>query len=56
MRVLVDVVIRKVVRSDLPAVVLLLADDPLGMSREDTSAANRSRYEAALEAIDRDDN
>ena len=39
-------------RDDLPAIVALLADDPLGRGRED--ATQDSRYRDAFSAIERD--
>lgn len=44
---------REAARSDLEAVVRLLADDPLGAARE---TPGDPRYGAAFEAIDRDPN
>ena len=42
--------------SDLPAIIALLADDPLGREREDVSLPPIPAYEAAFEAIDADPN
>jgi ribosomal protein S18 acetylase RimI-like enzyme len=41
-------------RPDLPAIVALLADDPLGSAREFVGATVHPDYVAAFEAIDRD--
>lgn len=41
---------------DLPHLVALLADDPLGRARDDPSLPLDERYRAAFEAIDRDPN
>jgi ribosomal protein S18 acetylase RimI-like enzyme len=46
--------IRRATRSDLEAIVAMLADDELGRRREDTSLPLNSRYTSAFEAIDRD--
>src|SRR5688572_3847303 len=46
--------IRDAVEQDLPAIVALLADDPLGKNREDVAAAGA--YSAAFKAIDADPN
>ena len=48
--------IRRAVAADLPAIVHLLADDPLGASREADVDPLPSSYVAAFEAIDRDPN
>ena len=45
------VVLRRMTAADLPAVVALLADDPLGAGREGTDLAP---YEAAFAAVDAD--
>ncbi len=42
--------------SDLPAIIALLADDPLGREREDVSQPLAPAYERAFEAIDSDPN
>lgn len=42
--------------SDLPAIVALLADDPLGANREDASSPLNPAYVAAFDAIDLDPN
>lgn len=48
--------IRRATRSDLPAIVHLLADDPLGATREADVDPLPASYGAAFEAIDRDPN
>ena len=45
------VVLRRAVAADLPAIVALLADDPLGATRE---GADPAPYEAAFTAVDAD--
>jgi GNAT superfamily N-acetyltransferase len=51
-----DLAIRRAARADLPAIVHLLADDPLGAEREaEVSPLPRSYY-AAFDAIDADAN
>ncbi|HYO34622.1 MAG TPA: GNAT family N-acetyltransferase [Geodermatophilus sp.] len=45
------VVLRRAVAADLPAIVALLADDPLGATRE---GADLASYEAAFAAVDAD--
>lgn len=47
-----DTVIRPATRADLPAMVGLLADDPLGATRE--SPDDLSPYEAAFDRLDGD--
>ncbi|TCV68003.1 GNAT family N-acetyltransferase [Neorhizobium sp. S3-V5DH] len=47
---------RKARHFDLPAIVALLADDPLGQSREILSHPTDPRYERAFAAIDADEN
>ena len=49
-----DVVIRRATLDDLPAVIAMLADDPLGATRE--SPADLTPYQQAFEAIDADPN
>ncbi len=46
--------VRRAVRADLPALVALLVDDPLGAGREST--ANLAPYETAFAAVDADPN
>ena len=48
--------IRRAKRDDLPAIIAMLADDPLGAEREDTTEPPNSAYGAAFEAINRDPN
>jgi GNAT superfamily N-acetyltransferase len=45
------VVLRRAAAADLPAIVALLADDPLGATRE---GADPAPYEAAFAAVDAD--
>lgn len=47
---------RQAERDDVPAIVALLADDPLGMTREQPGAELPAGYWTAFEAIDRDPN
>lgn len=49
-------VIRNAVRQDVPSIVALLADDPLGKRREDVGGSDLAGYFAAFEAIDADAN
>jgi ribosomal protein S18 acetylase RimI-like enzyme len=51
-----DVTIRRATAEDLPSIIALLADDPLGAVREDPSVPLNPRYLQAFAAIDRDDN
>ena len=48
--------IRRATRSDLPAIVHLLADDPLGAAREADVSPLPGTYFTAFEAIDADPN
>ncbi len=50
------VTFRRAVRDDLPAIVRLLADDPLGAKREQYATPLADAYYAAFDAIDRDPN
>ena len=50
------VVFRSATVDDLPAIVALLIDDPLGKLREDLSSPPNLAYLAAFEAIERDPN
>jgi ribosomal protein S18 acetylase RimI-like enzyme len=50
------VVFRRAAWSDLPIIVALLADDPLGRERESAEGALDPCYAAAFTAIDRDPN
>lgn len=47
---------RRATRADLPAIVALLADDTLGVGREDASLPLNAAYLSAFEAIERDEN
>lgn len=47
---------RPATRADLPAIIRMLADDPLGGTREDASDPPNTAYTDAFEAIDRDPN
>ena len=47
---------RRAVRADLPTIVALLADDPLGSSREVAGAEPDARYRDAFAAMTRDPN
>ncbi|MBZ9807366.1 MULTISPECIES: GNAT family N-acetyltransferase [unclassified Mesorhizobium] len=47
---------RKALASDLPALVAMLADDPLGAAREDASLPLAQGYVDAFDAIDADPN
>ncbi len=49
-----DVVIRRATLDDVPAIVAMLADDPLGATRE--SPADLTPYRRAFAAIDADPN
>lgn len=49
-----NITVRRGVRSDLPALVGMLADDPLGAQRE--NIGDMSPYQRALAAIDADPN
>lgn len=51
-----DPVFRPALRVDLPDIVRLLADDPLGSSREEYASPLPASYYAAFEAIDNDPN
>ncbi|MEJ0068285.1 MAG: GNAT family N-acetyltransferase [Pseudomonadota bacterium] len=51
-----EIICRRARQADLPDIVALLADDPLGRSREDPSVPPHDRYVAAFDAIDRDAN
>ena len=47
---------RRATSADLPAIIALLADDPLGRLREDASSPPDARYVRAFAAIDADPN
>jgi len=49
-----DLVIRRATSDDLPAIIAMLADDPLGATRE--SPADLTPYQRAFEAIEADPN
>lgn len=49
-----DVAFRKAIRADIPAIVAMLADDPLGATRE--SPDDLTPYAAAFAAIDNNAN
>ena len=49
-----DVVIRRATSDDLPAIIAMLADDPLGATRE--TPADLTPYQRAFEAIEADPN
>lgn len=51
-----DLLFRRAVRTDLPEIVRLLADDSLGSTRETFQRPLPESYYAAFEAIDRDCN
>lgn len=47
---------RRATRTDLAAIIRMLADDPLGGTREDATDPPNPAYTAAFEAIDQDPN
>ena len=51
-----DIAFRRATRGDLPAIIALLADDPLGSTREDPADPPNDRYVDAFDAIDSDPN
>ncbi|MBA8876851.1 ribosomal protein S18 acetylase RimI-like enzyme [Phyllobacterium myrsinacearum] len=51
-----DTLIRKATQADLPAIIAMLADDPLGSQREVVSDPVDARYLSAFAAIDSDPN
>jgi GNAT superfamily N-acetyltransferase len=51
-----SVAFRRAVPDDLPTIVALLADDPIGRDRENPGPQLDTRYRAAFEAIERDPN
>ena len=51
-----DIAFRRAVRADIPAIVAMLADDPLGAAREDASSPDAPAYRDAFGAIDADPN
>ncbi|SMX39254.1 GNAT family N-acetyltransferase [Maliponia aquimaris] len=50
------ITLRRATAEDLPALVALLADDPLGAAREDASLPLADCYTQAFDAIDADPN
>ncbi|PTE06705.1 GNAT family N-acetyltransferase [Mesorhizobium helmanticense] len=53
---MIEINVRRAEQSDLPAIVAMLADDPLGRAREDTSEPLARAYFNAFAAIDKDPN
>lgn len=53
---MIEIQFRRAQASDLPAIVALLADDPLGARREDTSLPLSQSYQEAFSAVDADPN
>jgi GNAT superfamily N-acetyltransferase len=51
-----SVTFRRAASDDLPAIVALLADDPIGSGRESAGTPLNPRYVEAFSAIDRDPN
>jgi GNAT superfamily N-acetyltransferase len=51
-----DLVFRRAIETDIPAIVAMLADDILGASRETTDPDSQSKYLSAFRAIDTDAN
>lgn len=51
-----EITIRRAEEADLPAIVAMLADDPLGRGREDTSEPLAKAYRDAFAAVDADPN
>lgn len=51
-----DLTIRRATAGDLPAIVRMLADDPLGATREADASPLPASYAEAFAAIDRDPN
>ena len=51
-----EVICRRATQADVPQIVALLADDPLGRTREDPSVPLDDRYTTAFAALDRDPN
>src|SRR5690606_4660803 len=51
-----DIAFRRAVRADIPAIVAMLADDPLGAAREDASNPDAPAYQGAFGAIDAEPN
>jgi len=51
-----SITFRRASASDIPSIIGLLADDPLGQTREDASVPPARAYTAAFDVIDRDPN
>ena len=51
-----EITFRSAILADLPVIVAMLADDELGIKREDTSIPLNARYVSAFEAIEEDPN
>ncbi|TIW63719.1 MAG: arginine N-succinyltransferase, partial [Mesorhizobium sp.] len=51
-----EIRIRRAEEADLPAIVTMLADDPLGRGREDASQPLAKSYRDAFAAVDADPN
>lgn len=51
-----EIVFRAARKEDLPRIVALLADDPLGSARDDASLPLDERYAAAFDTLSRDSN
>lgn len=51
-----DIAFRPATLADVPAIVAMLADDPLGTAREDITTPPAPAYLAAFKAIDADPN
>jgi GNAT superfamily N-acetyltransferase len=51
-----EIQIRRAEESDLPAIVAMLADDPLGLGREDTSVPLAKAYRDAFASVGADPN
>jgi hypothetical protein len=47
---------RRALTTNIPAIIALLADDPLGQHQEDTSSPPNPSYAAAFQAIEADPN
>jgi ribosomal protein S18 acetylase RimI-like enzyme len=51
-----EISFRRAVDSDLPGIIAMLADDELGLVREDTSIPLNAKYTRAFAAIEQDPN
>ncbi|MGI9200584.1 MAG: GNAT family N-acetyltransferase, partial [Woeseiaceae bacterium] len=51
-----EISFRRAVDSDLPGIIAMLADDELGVVREDTSIPLNAKYTHAFAAIEQDPN